>query len=289
MSRAVRFSLLAVFVVAALTRLLPTASAAEDLPGELRGVGLDQRLNELVPLDLEFRDEEGRAVRLGNYFGERPVILVLAYFRCPMLCNQVLNGLVDSLKRIAMDPRKEFEVVVVSFDPRETPALATAKKAVYLESYGRPGADAGWHFLTGRQDAIRALTDSVGFHYVYDPANEQFAHASGIMVLTPQGRLARYFYGIDYPPRDLRFSLIEASEGRIGSPVDRLLLLCFHYDPTTGKYGFVVMSLVRLAGIVTLLILVPFLVRAWLKGKGWAHTRNDKSPLTTHPSPLTKE
>jgi protein SCO1/2 len=226
-------------------------------------VGLDQRLGESVPLDLPFRDEAGQSVTLGRYFQGKPVVLVLAYYRCPMLCTQVLNGLVAAMRPLPFELGQDYQVVTVSFDPREGPELAAAKKASYRDSYGRPGVDEGWHFLTGDQPAIDRLARAVGFRYVYDPKQGQFAHASGVMVLTPQGRLVRYFYGINYPPRDLRLGLVEASEGRVGSPVDQLLLLCYHYDPATGTYSAAAMTFVRLGGLATVLALGIFLVRGW--------------------------
>jgi len=243
----------------------PAMRAQDPLPAVLREVGIDQRLNVQVPLELRFHDEAGQDVRLGDYFNGRPVILVLAYFRCPMLCSQVLNGLVDGLRDVSLDMGEQFQVVTVSFDARETFPLAAAKKANYVESYGRPGASGGWHFLTGEQEAIDRLTRAVGFHYSYDSEKDQFAHASGIMILTPQGKIARYFYGIRFPSRDLRLGLVEASEGKIGSPVDQVLLLCFHYDPATGKYTPEVMGFVRLGGTITLLVLGLFLGRGWYR------------------------
>ncbi|HXG11832.1 MAG TPA: SCO family protein [Gemmataceae bacterium] len=242
---------------------LAAARAEDRLPASLPKVGLDQRLNEQVPLDLGFRDEAGRTVRLGAYFDGKPVILVLAYYRCPMLCNQVLNGLVEGLRQVSLDAGREFRVVVVSFDAREQPELAAAKKASYVEVYGRPGTEGGWHFLTGDQPAIDALTAAVGFRYAYDATLDQFAHTSGIMVLTPRGKIARYFYGIRYPPRDLRLGLVEAAEEKIGTPADRLLLLCYRYDPSTGRYTPLVMNLVRLGGVLTLAVLGTFLGLAW--------------------------
>lgn len=233
-----------------------TAALGDDagLPPLLQGVGIDQRLGQQVPLDTPFRDETGKQVMLGDYFGEKPVILVLAYFRCPRLCNEVLNGLEIGLEDVkGLDIGKQFNVLTVSFDPQERPPLAAAKKANYIEKYERPGAAAGWHFLTGDSTAIKLLTDAVGFKYHYDPAADQFAHASGIMVLTPQGKLSRYFYGIRYPATDLRLALVESSNGKIGSPVDSLLLFCFHYDPSSGKYTPFVMNIVRLGGVMTLL------------------------------------
>jgi protein SCO1/2 len=230
-----------------------SALGRANLPPVLRDVGFDQRLDAQVPLDLVFRDEAGRDVTLGEYFNGKPVILVLAYYRCPMLCTEVLNGLVRALLDIKFDIGKEFDVLTVSFDPREGPELAAAKKKTYLERYGRPGAEAGWHFLTGQQEPITRLTEAVGFRYTYDPRNDQFAHASGIMVLTPTGKISRYFYDINYSPRDLRLGLVEASENKIGSPVDHVLLFCFHYDPVEGRYGPVIMNFVRLGGVLTML------------------------------------
>jgi protein SCO1/2 len=238
--------------------------AGDALPPLLHGVNIEQHLGQQTPLDLQFRDEAGHAVRLSRYFGAKPVILVLAYYRCPRLCTEVLNGLEHGLEGIAsLDIGRNFNVLTISFDPRETPELASAKKVVYVEKYGRPGAAGGWHFLTGDQTSIKQLTEAVGFHYNYDPRSDQFAHASGIMVLTPDGKLARYFYGIQYSPRDLRLGLVEASSGKIGSPVDQLLLFCFHYDPTTGQYTPAIMNFVRLAGAATLAALGAFLLKMW--------------------------
>jgi protein SCO1/2 len=233
------------------------------VPPALRDVGFDQRLDEQVPLDLVFKDEAGQSVQLGDYFNGKPVILVLAYYRCPMLCTQVLNGLVRALLDVPFDVGKEFNVVTVSFDPRETPELAAAKKKTYLERYGRPGAEEGWHFLTGEPDSIKRLTEAVGFRYTYDARHDQFAHASGIMILTPTGKISRYFYDITYSPRDLRLGLVEASENKIGSPADHILLFCFHYDPAEGKYGPVIMNFVRLGGVLTLLALGTFITVLW--------------------------
>jgi protein SCO1 len=226
-------------------------------------VAFDQRLDEQVPLDLPFRDEAGRDVRLGDYFTGKPVILVLAYYRCPRLCTLVLNGLMEGLQELAFKAGDEFQVVAVSFDARETPEVAAAKKAAYLERYGRPGSEAGWHFLTGEQPAIDRLTEAVGFRYHYDAQQDQFAHASGVVVLTPGGKVSRYFYGIRYEPRDLRLALVEASQNKIGSVVDQLLLLCYHYDPARGRYAATVVNLVRLGGVLTVLALGGFLVLAW--------------------------
>jgi len=233
-----------------------TASA---VPAPLREIGFDQNIGDLVPLDTAFLDETGRAVRLGDYFGKRPVVLVFAYYDCPMLCTLVINGLSSALNILSLEPGRDFEIVTVSFNSRDTPASAAAKKAVYLERYKRAGAVAGWHFLTGDQPSIDRVTTAAGFRYVWDDATKQFAHPTGVMVLTPDGRLARYLFGIEYGPRDLRFALVEASAGKVGSPVDALLLYCYHYDPMTGRYGLAIMRAVRLAGAVTVLALGTFI------------------------------
>jgi len=239
------------------------AQGQSELQPILEKVKIEHKLDAQVPLELKFRDEQSKLVTLNDYFQGKPVILVLAYYRCPMLCNQVLHGVADGLRGISFDAGKEFQVVVVSFDPREQPSLAAAKKATYVEHYGRPGSEDGWHFLTGEQSAIDRLTQAVGFPYLYDSVHDQFIHDSGIMILTPQGRISRYLYGIDYSPRDLRLALVESSANRIGSPIDHVLLLCFHYDPNTGRYTTTVLGIVRLAGAVTALMLGMFLFRAW--------------------------
>jgi protein SCO1/2 len=230
------------------------------LPKPLREIGFDQNLGQNVPLDIPFADEQGRGVRLGDYFGRKPVVLALVYYDCPMLCTQVLNSLASTLNVLSLDGGKDFEIVTVSFDPREKPALAAAKKATYLERYKRPGAADGWHFLTGDQSSIDRLTKAAGFRYVWDESLKQFAHPTGITVLTPQGRLARYLFGVEYGPRDLRFALVEASDGRIGTAADSVLLYCYHYDPETGRYGLLIMRLIRLAGAATVLALGTFIV-----------------------------
>ncbi len=228
---------------------------ADQKPEILKEIGIDQRLNESLPLDIPFRDEAGRTVALRDFFGKRPVVLALVYYNCPMLCTQVLNGLVGALNVTSLEAGRDFDVLAVSFDTRETPAMAAAKKEAYLSRYKHPAAGAGWHFLTGDAASVEALTKAVGFRYRYDEKLEQFAHASGIVVVTPDGRLARYFYGIEYAPRDLRLGLVEASAGRIGTPVDQILLYCFHYDPASGKYGPVVVNIVRLAGLATVVLI----------------------------------
>ena len=230
------------------------------LPPALKNVGLDQRLNEQIPLDAIFKDEAGREVRLGQFFGNKPVVLSLVYYNCPMLCTQVLNGMLGSFKQVAFNIGDQFEVVTVSFDPRETPQLAVAKKDTYVKAYNRPEVNAGWHFLTGDETNIKRLTEAVGFRYVWDQQTNQFAHASGIMVMTPEGKIANYFYGIEYSPKDLRLALVESSQNKISSPVDALMLYCYHYDPATGKYGAVVMNIVRLAGVVTMVLIAGLLL-----------------------------
>jgi protein SCO1 len=253
-----------------------SGSPSTGLPTALRDVRIEQKLDQQLPLDLVFHDEAGQQVKLGQYFGSKPVVLAFVYYDCPMLCTQVLNGMVTSFRVLPFQIGKEFEVVTVSFDPRETSALASKKKKVYVDYLPdkmRPAAASGWHFLTGDAENIAKLTDAVGFRYHYDEATKQFAHASGIMLTTPQGKLSRYFYGVEYPARDLRLGLIESSANKIGSPVDQLLLYCYHYDPSTGKYGAAIMKIMRIAGVLTVLTIVVMLFA--LKG------RKPKVSLTT--------
>ena len=252
-------------VAVCLLFLQPASSRAQTTPAGLPiGVGIDQRLGQQVPLDAVFRNEAGRTVRLGDYFGNKPVILSLVYYDCPMLCTLSLNGLLRSLQLMNLSAGREFEIITVSFDPRETPVLASAKKNVYLTLYNRPGAWDGWHFLTGDEVSIRRLTDAVGFRYKWDEQSGQYAHAAGILVLTPQGKVSHYLYGIEYPARDLRLSLVEASRETIGSPVDQVLLFCYHYDPATGKYGLVVTRALQLGAALTVLILGSFMLVSFL-------------------------
>jgi protein SCO1/2 len=229
-------------------------------PPRLENVGIEQSLNAQVPPGLTFRNETGQPVKLGDYFGKKPLILNLVYYNCTMLCGEALAGLTGAMRLVKFDVGQEFDVITVSFDPRETPELAAAKKRDYVKRYGRPGAAQGWHFLTGPAESINALTKAVGFQYQYDPKINQFAHATAIMVLTPQGHISRYFYGVDFPPKDLRMGLVEASQGKIGNPIDQVLLYCYHYDPATGKYGAVITNILRLAGAATILILGGFLL-----------------------------
>jgi len=235
------------------------AQSETSRPNILKNVGLDQRLNAQIDGDLRFVDEEGNEVKLAQYFGNRPIILTLVYYECPMLCTLILNGVVRSLRTLEFTAGDQFEIVTVSIDPGETAELAATKKTQYLESYGRPQAAAGWHFLTGSEDQIAQLAETVGFRYVYDEKSGEYAHASGIMILTPEGRVARYYYGVEYAPRDLRLGLVEASNRQIGSPVDQILLFCYHYDPSAGKYSLTIMNFLRLAGVVTVLAIGAFL------------------------------
>jgi len=248
--------------------MVSPVGAEEDLPSPLREIGYDQRLGEALPLDVRFTDDRGRAVALGDLVsGERPVVLALVYYDCPMICNMVLNGMVSSMRPLRFDAGEEFDVVVVSFDPTEGPELAAAKKANYLEVYDREGAADSWHFLTGTEPEIARLTEAVGFRYRFDEESGEYAHATGLTVLTPTGRIARTLYGIDYPPKDLQFALMEASQERIGSVVDQVLLYCFRYDPSTGRYGAAVINIVRLAGLLTVGAMVVFWIVMWRRGR----------------------
>lgn len=229
-------------------------------PAALREVAFDQRLGEQVPMDARFRDESGRSVTLDDLAAGKPILLVPAYYECPMLCTIVLNGVVSMLRALPFDVGNQFTVVTLSFDARETPDLAAKKKEHYLGEYRRPGAAEGWHFLTGDEAEIRRVTNAVGFRWQWDEASKQFAHASGIVVLTPRGRVSHYFYGVEFPPRDVRLAFVEASDEQIGSVVDALLLFCFHYDPATGRYSKIAMEAVRLGGGLTLIALVGFIV-----------------------------
>ena len=231
---------------------------ASAVPAMMQGVGIDQNLNAQIPLELTFKDETGQAVRLGQYFRGKPVVLALVYYECPGLCDLILNGLSHVMGETSLNIGSDYEVVTVSFNPKDSWQLADAKKGNYIEKYNRPGAKEGWHFLTGQPDAIKQLTETVGFHYNYDPINKQFAHASAIMILTPEGKIARYFYGIEYKPRDFRLGLVEASANKIGSPADQVLLFCYHYDPMTGKYGMTVKRVTQVLGTATALGLFGF-------------------------------
>jgi protein SCO1/2 len=230
--------------------------SSSGLPAQLQNVGFEPQLNAQLPLDLNFRDESGRDVQLREYFGRKPVLLALVYYGCPMLCNQVEMGVVGSLKMLSFNAGREYDVVFVSFDPRETPLMAAKKKEAALSHYGRPEAASGWHFLTGKEEAIHALTAAANFRYSFDEQHNVFAHASGIMLITPDGRISRYFYGVEYPSRDVRLGLVDASAGKIGTPIDHLLLFCFQYNPETARYSATVLRIVRLGGVLTILVIV---------------------------------
>lgn len=232
------------------------AETSNGLPNVLKTVGIEQKLGDQLPMDAVFKNEDGKQVKIGDYFGKgRPVILALVYYECPMLCNEVLNGLTGSLKGISFDAGKEFDVLAISFDARENdkPDLAKNKKAGYVERYQRPNSENGWHFLTGTQEEIDKVTKAVGFNYEYDKQTDQFAHAGGIMIITPEGKISRYFYGIDYSPKDLKFGIMDSAQNKVGNPAEQLLLYCFHYDPSTGRYGLAVINVIRIAGVLTLL------------------------------------
>jgi len=240
-------------------------------PSILQNVGIDQKLNVTIPLHTQFKDEAGRTVALRSYFNDRPVILVLVYYQCPMLCTMVLNDLLRTVRAMSETVGRDYDILTVSFDPRDTPELAAMKRKNYLAQYHRPGGESGWHFLTGEQSAISALTNAVGFRYAWDPKFDVFAHASGIMILTPQGKVSRYFFGIDYAPQDVRIALTEASNGRIGGLANAVLMYCFHYDPVTGKYGLAINRLLKLGGVLTVLIVGGYV--------GLSLRRERKSPL----------
>ncbi len=248
----------------------PTVTVSNGLPPVLQTVGITQRLGEQLPLDTEFKDENGNTVKLGAFFGKgKPVILALVYYECPMLCNEVLNGLTGSLKGINFDAGKEFDVIAISFDARENdkPDLARNKRESYLTRYQRPGTENGWHFLTGTQSSIDAVTKAVGFNYLYDEKTNQFAHAGGVSIATPEGKMARYYYGVDYEPRQLKFGIMDSAQEKIGSPVEQLLLYCYHYDPASGKYGFAILNAIRVGGVMTVLGLVGMMLVFWRRNK----------------------
>jgi protein SCO1/2 len=236
------------------------APVANIRPSILDKVGIDQKLGAVVPAELVFNDEHGQAVRLGDFFGNRPIVLVLVYYQCPMLCTMVLNDLLRTMRSMPENVGKDFDVLTVSFDPRDTPDLALLKKKTYLAQYNRPGSEVGWHILTGQQTSISELTDAVGFRYVWDPKFQVFAHASGIIVLTPAGKISRYFFGIDYAPKDLRIALTAANDGQTGGLADAVLLYCFCYDPATGKYGLAISHLLKIGGVLTMLGLSGFVI-----------------------------
>lgn len=261
--------------LACATLAMPALAVEDTRPLALRDVGFDQKLGDALPLDVMLRDEQGRDVRLGDYFGKgRPVVLTLVYYECPMLCTLTLNGLTSAVNVLSFNAGQEFEIVTVSFEPKETPELAAAKKAAYLQRYKRPGAAQGWHFLTGAPASIQRLTRAVGFRYAWDAATQQYAHPAGLVVATPEGRIARYLYGIEYAPKDLRYALVESSAGRIGTAVDAIVLYCYQYDPKTGKYGAAVMRLMRVTGALTVLGLGAFLVVMWRRDLATSRARS---------------
>jgi protein SCO1/2 len=261
-----------------MTKGIMTPPANVRPPG-LKNVGMQQNLNQQIPPDLVFRDETGKSVRLGDYFGKRPLILNLVYFQCPMLCGEVLSSLTSTLRIVTLDVGKDFDVLTVSFDSRETPELAAAKKAPVIKRYGRAGAGAGWHFLTGPQGSIAALTQAAGFQYQYDAKTAQFAHATAIMVLTPEGKIAQYYYGVDYAPKDIRLGLVQASNNKIGNVVDQVLLYCYHYNPATGKYGAVIVRILRLSGLATILILGTMIALLFRRGPAHKDKAKDKKQV----------
>jgi protein SCO1/2 len=235
-------------------RPAPTAPASE-VPAAIREVGFDQNLDRMVPLDVEFKDEYGRTVKIGDYFGQRPVVLSFVYYGCPMLCLQSLSSLASTLGVLSENPGEHFEVVSISIDPRETPALALEKKKHYVERSGKPSIAAGWHYLTGTETNIQRVTNAAGFRYVWDEPTQQYAHPAGIVIATPHGKISRYLFGIDYGPRDLRLALLDATKEKIGSPLDRVLLYCYHYDLATGRYSLAIMRIVQVGGAATALSL----------------------------------
>jgi protein SCO1/2 len=242
------------------TRPTQTGVPSSEVPAQIREVGFDQHLNHPLPLDAEFTDEHGRVVRLGEYFGKRPVVLSFVYYGCPMLCLQSLSSLSATLGVMSEDPGEDFEVVSISIDPRETPAMALEKKAHYIERSGKPSIAAGWHYLTGTEENIQRVTQAAGFRYVWDEATQQYAHPAGIVVATAGGRIARYLFGIDYGPRDLRLAVIDAAGDKISSPIQKVLLYCYHYDLATGRYSLAIMRLVQVAGAATVFSLGALIV-----------------------------
>jgi len=234
----------------------PAQSVGTGLPDALQKIGIEQKLGEQLPLETIVTNEDGKKVTLGSLFKSgRPVVLAFVYYECPMLCNEVLNGLTGSLKGISLDAGKDFDVIALSFDARENekPGLAMNKKAAYIERYGRPDSEKGWHFLTADQSSIDSITKAAGFSYRWDEKSNQFAHAGGVMVVTPEGKMSRYYFGIDFSPRDLKLGMIESANNRIGSAADQMLLYCYHYDPATGRYGLAILSVIRFGAILTLL------------------------------------
>jgi len=259
-SIAVLISLFTAAAASAQPRPTDSGIPASEVPAQIREIGFDQHLNQQIPLDVEFTDEHGRVVRIGEYFGKRPVVLSFVYYGCPMLCLQSLSSLAATLGVMSEHPGKDFEVVSISIDPRETPAMALDKKAHYIERSGKPSIAAGWHYLTGTEANIQRLTKAAGFRYVWDEATQQYAHPAGIVVTTAGGRVARYLFGIDYGPRDLRLAILDAAGDKISSPIKKVLLYCYHYDLTTGRYSLAIMRLVQVAGAATVFSLGALIV-----------------------------
>jgi len=256
-----------------------TSPSAATMPRALQNVGFEPPLNGAMPLDLPFRDETGRTVQLREYFGQqKPVVLAFVYYGCPMLCDQVQQGVVGSLRMFTFNPGRDYDVVFISFDPRETPDMAAEKKKKALVHFRRPETDSGWHFLTGSKESIDAVTKAANFRYTFDAKSNLFAHASGVMLLTPDGHISRYFYGVEYPGRDMRLGLVDASAGKIGSPIDHVLLFCYHYDPTAAVYSASILKLIRLAGVLTILCIVGGILIS-RRRENLAAARNLRHPL----------
>jgi protein SCO1/2 len=254
----------------------PEMNPVSKKPAILDKVGVDQKIGQQLPLDAVFKDEAGRDVRLGEYFGTRPVMMALAYYECPMLCTQVINGMTGALKTLSFDAGKDFDVVVISINPHERPALAAEKKATYLKQYARPETAAGWHFLTGSEPSIKRVADAIGFRYAYDDQIGQYAHGAAIYVATAKGIVARYFLGVEFPPTHLRYALVEASNNRLGTIADQVLLFCYHYDPATGKYGVAILGAVRIGGVLTVAAFLTFLFVSLRRERERARTDNDR-------------
>ncbi len=257
-----------------------TGPAAAAMPAALQNVGFEPPLNGQMPLDLTFRDETGREVRLREYFGKKPVVLAFVYYGCPMLCDQVEQGVVGVLRMLSFNPGRDYEVVFVSFDSRETPDMAAEKKKKALAHFRRPETDSGWHFLTGSKESIDATTKAANFRFSFDARNNLFAHASGVLLLTPDGHISRYFYGVEYPGRDMRLGLVDASAGRIGTPIDHVLLFCYHYDPSTATYSASILKIIRLGGVLTILCLVGGILVS-RRRETLAAARNLRQPLSS--------
>jgi protein SCO1 len=276
----------AALLLAAGTPLCPqtvpgnTGPAAGAMPAALQNVGFEPPLNGPMPLDLTFRDETGRRVQLREYFGQKPVVLAFVYYGCPMLCDQVEQGVVGVLRMLSFNPGRDYDVVFVSFDSRETPEMAAEKKRKALAHFRRPETDSGWHFLTGSKDAIEAATNAANFRFSFDAKSNLFAHASGVLLLTPDGHISRYFYGVEYPGRDMRLGLVDASAGKIGSPIDHVLLYCYHYDPAAAAYSASILRIIRLAGVLTILCLVGGILIS-RRRESRAAARNLRQPLSS--------